>query len=305
MLDILQADDIDFDHYLAETEPGEKVRPAREYLDEIMHQISPAHDTPKHPKLPFAGAWVYFPPGEVTLWGGFNGSGKSMLTGQAVTGFAEAGQKACIASFEMKPAKTLTRINRQVYGSATPTRAQVEGFLSRTDGRLWVYDQQGTVKSDRLIAVIKHCAETLGCHHIVVDSLMKCVMGEDDYTGQKRFVDELTACARDFNTHIHLVAHLKKGDTDERLPTKMDVKGSGAITDLVDNVLILWRNKKKERDIDAGKQVNDSDPDAILICDKNRNGDYEGRTKLWYDRQSLRFSDSHVGRRGLAKDLPK
>jgi twinkle protein len=301
--DILIPDDIDFDLYLVETDPAEKVRPARDFLDEIMYQIAPAHDTPKYPKLPFIGAWVYFAPGEVTLWGGFNGSGKSMLTGQVVTEFAEGGQKICIASFEMKPAKTLVRINRQSFCTAVPSRNQVEGFLARNDGRIWLYDQQGTVKADRMIAVVKHCAEKLGCHHIVIDSLMKCVMGEDDYNGQKRFVDELTAAARDYNTHIHLVAHLKKGDTDERLPTRMDIKGTGAISDLVDNVLILWRNKKKERDTDAGKQVNDSDPDSILICDKNRNGDYEGRTKLWFDRAALRFSDRNSARLGLAKEL--
>lgn len=300
---ILVDDDIDFRRYLKDTDPAEKVRPASEFLDAVMDEISPAHDAPKHPKLPFSGAWVYFPPGEVTLWAGFNGSGKSMLQGQVLTGFAEAGQKVSIASFEMKPAKTLARINRQAVGGAVPTRDQVERFLLRNDGRIWLYDQQGCVKTDRLIAVIKYCAERLGCHHIAIDSLMKCVSGTDNYNGQKDFVDTLTSCARDYNTHIHLVAHLKKGEGDERMPTRMDISGTAAISDLVDNVLIVWRNKKKERDRDAGKPINESDPDSILICDKNRNGDYEGRTKLWYDRNSLVFSDGGNVKRGLAKIL--
>jgi twinkle protein len=132
---------------------------------------------------------------------------------------------------------------------------------------------------------------------------MKCVRGEDDYNGQKSFVDELTACARDYSVHIHLVAHLKKGETDERLPTRMDIKGSGAISDLVDNVLIVWRNKKKERDIEAGRQVNEGDPDSVLICDKQRNGDWEGRIKLWYNKTSLKFADQLRQKRGLAKSL--
>ena len=100
-MDVLTPDDIDFQRYLAETEPQERVRPATEYVDEVMHALAPAYDTPAYPKLPFADAWMYFAPGEVTLWAGFNGSGKSMIQGQVLTEFALQGQKICIASFEM------------------------------------------------------------------------------------------------------------------------------------------------------------------------------------------------------------
>lgn len=301
---ILAPDDIDFDAYLKETDLGEKVRPASDYLDAIMHVLAPANDAPQHPKLPFAGAWVEFRPGEVTLWGGFNGSGKSMLQGQVMTGFAKDGHSGCIASLEMKPEKTLARIMRQEFNHLAPSRTQVSMMLKQTEGQLWIYDQQGQVKTDRMIAVIKHCAEKLKCQHIAVDSMMKCVRGTDDYNGQKDFVDALTVCARDYGVHIHLVVHLKKGEGDERMPTRMDISGTAAISDLVDNVLLVWRNKKKERDRDAGKEVDDSHPDTILICDKQRNGDWEGRVKLWYDKASLRFSDnSHFPRRGLAREL--
>lgn len=298
MATMLIEDEIDFSKYLKETDPGEKVRPAKDFLAEVMHQLAPVNEENQHPKLPFMNAWLYFAPGEVTLWGGFNDSGKSLLQGQVMAGFAEAGQKICIASFEMKPAKTLARINRQVFNHANPTKDQVAMFLNRTDGHIWLYDQQGTVKSERMIAVIKHCAEKLGCHHIAIDSLMKCVRGTDSYNEQKDFVDSLTACARDYNTHIHLVAHLKKGEGDERMPTRMDISGTGAISDLVDNVVLVWRNKKKEREVHSGKAVSDSDPDTVLICDKSRNGEWEGRVKLWYDGVSLRFSD-HIIRRGI------
>ena len=122
---------------------------------------------------------------------------------------------------------------------------------------------------------------------------MKCVRGEDDYNGQKNFVDAMTRTAHDYNVHIHLVHHLRKedGKAAEKMPSKMDVKGSGAITDLVDNVLILWRNKEKERLAESKKPFDRDDPDAILICDKQRNGEWEGRTKLWYSRTSMRYSD--------------
>lgn len=298
---VLTNDDIDFAHYLADTEAQEKVKPASEYLNSVMRQLSPANEAPKYAKLPFFGTDVEFRPGEVTIWAGFNGSGKSMLQGQVIAGFAEQKTVCCIASLEMRPDKTLARIARQVTGLRTPSKNAVADYFNRVSQTLWLYDQQGVVRPERMIAVIKYCAEKLGCQHFAVDSLMKCVAGTDNYNAQKDFVDALTVAARDYNTHIHLVAHLKKGEGDERMPTRMDISGTGAISDLVDNVLIQWRNKKKERAISDGKPVNEDDPDAVLICDKQRNGEWEGRVRLYFDKESQRFSGQT--KRGIARHL--
>jgi twinkle protein len=289
---VLAPDEIDFAHYLSQTDAEEKVRPAADYLDEVMHALRPAHEQTDIPKLPFANAYLYFPPGEVTLWGGFNGSGKSMLQGQVLCEYALNGDGVCIASFEMKPAKTLARMAKQMLREANPSKERVQGFLNNSKGNLWLYDQQGTVRPERMIAVVKHCAEKLKVKHIAIDSLMKCVKGTDDYNGQKDFVDQLTVAARDYGVHIHLVVHLKKGEGDERMPTRLDISGTAAISDLVDNVILVWRNKKKERDTEAKKMVNETDPDSVLIVDKNRNGDWEGRVKLYYEKHCLRFTDN-------------
>ena len=304
-MDILKPDDIDFRKYMEESDPAAKVRCATEFEDEVVKALAPDGDgPPKHPKLPFANAWLYFAPGEVTIWGGFNGSGKSMLQGQVLCEFALSGMKVCIASFEMSPAKTIARMMRQYFGCQYPMPEQVAMFMKRAKGNLYLYDQRGAVEPNRIIAVIRYCVDVLKCTHIGVDSLMKCVKGTENYDGQKQFVDDLTICARDLSTHIHLVAHLKKGEGDERMPTRMDISGTGAISDLADNVILVWRNKKKERDRDANKTINEEDPDAVLIVDKARNGEWEGRIRLWYDRTSLKFSDHNkLARRGLAAVL--
>jgi len=242
---LLVPDEIDFARYLRDTEPQTKVRRATEFLDSIMFQLAPATPERSRDQIQFAGTYVEFRPGELTIWAGFNDSGKSLIQGQVLTDFAVAGDTVCIASLEMKPEKTLARIAKQLVGRQSPTRSEVKQWLDDTDGRLWLYDQQGSVKPDYMVAVIKHCAEQLKCRHIAVDSMMKCVRGEDDYNGQKDFVDALTVCARDYNVHIHLVHHLRKGETDERMPTRMDLRGASAISDLADNVLLVWRNKKR------------------------------------------------------------
>lgn len=300
------SDSIDFSAYMEETEPKQKVKPASLYVGEMIAGLGKVGKQ-KQAFLPWdkTHGLVQFRPGEVTLWGGVNGQGKSLLTGMAALSMCTQGERVCIASFEMKPVKTLGRMLRQWSGQSPPAPHEVsdpdvyatfkdlyEQFGAWTDKHLWLYDQQGTVKTKTILAVIRYCAKELGVTQFFIDSLMKCVPGEDDYNAQKAFVDELTAIARDNDMHIHLVHHIRKLSTDEAEPNKTDVKGTGAITDLVDNLLLLWRNKKKEKDQQAGKKVDSGSPDAVLICDKQRNGDWEGRIGLFYERDSQQYVGS-------------
>lgn len=310
MPEYLTPDDIDFQAYLLESEPQQKVRPAREYVQDLIDDLGTINREPKA-YLPWekTHGLFAFRPGEVTCWVGVNGHGKSLMTGLTALSLCTQEERVCIASFEMKPRKTLERMARQFSSQAAPTTYEIsdpavmaafkdtyEQFRDWTDRQLWLYDQQGTVKTEMILAVLRYCADRLKITHFFIDSLMKCVKGEDDYNGQKMFIDQITSVARDTGMHIHIVHHSKKLANEEAQPDKMDVKGSGSITDQVDNLLLVWRNKKKERDQQAGKMVSATEPDALLICDKQRNGEWEGRFQLWYERDSQQF----VGASGAA-----
>ena len=75
----------------------------------------------------------------------------------------------------------------------------------------------------------------------------------------------------------------------------MDLKGSGSVADQVDNVILMHRNKKKEREIEAGNVVDQSIPDAYLAIEKQRNGEYEGVIRLWFDKNSQQFTEQAYG----------
>lgn len=303
MAEMIFADEIDFAAYEQETDAQQKVKPAGLWIQELMDRIkSPIK--PVQAVMPWrkTHSMVQFRPGEVTVWGGANGNGKSLVTGQVGLSLCAQGEKVCIASFEMKPGKTLERMGRQFSGfnpndpafAGSPEATQglldvYQQFKEWTDGRLWLYDQQGTVTTRQVCAVVRYCAKERGITHFFVDSLMKCVSGEDDYNGQKLFVDELTAIARDHGIHIHLVHHIRKPSDESHKPSKYDYKGSGSITDQVDNVISVWRNKAKEKKRDEGKAIEDKEPDALLICDKQRNGEWEGSIGLWFDRASMQY----------------
>lgn len=300
---IFDDDDIDFALYERETDAKQKVKPASVWVQELIDRIKNPIRQPRA-VMPWRKTHklVQFRPGEVTVWGGANGHGKSLVTGQVSLSLCTQGEKVCIASFEMKPLKTLERMGRQWSGEnpdhpafhglpeASEHLIDVYGqFRDWTDGKLFLYDQQGTVTAKQVSAVVRFAAKEKGVTHFVIDSLMKCVSGEDDYNGQKAFVDELTSIARDNQIHIHLVHHIKKPGTEEHKPNKYDYKGSGSITDQVDNVISVWRNKPKERNKEAGKMVSETEPDCLLICDKQRNGEWEGNIGLWFHKDSQQY----------------
>ena len=279
---------MDFASYYRNTEAKVKVIPASSYRQDVVSDLQPEAES-SQPRLPWHSAGrFYLRPGEVTLWPGINGSGKSYVTGMVMTSLIAQGQKVGIASFEMKPRKTLGRQLRQAFEGSNPTVDFAHRFIDWLAGKLWLYDHQGQVKLEALYGVVKYMAVDLGVTQVLIDSMMKCVKGEDDYNGQKDFIDNCCTLARDLGIHIHIVHHTRKGENDDRVPNKFDVKGSGSITDQVDNVLIVWRNRKKERDAET-IGYDSSVPDALVIVDKQRNGDWEGKIALWLHKPSFQF----------------
>lgn len=286
-------DNIDFDAYLRDEDSGRaNVRPASEFVDDVVRLIHGEQEasgtTTPWPKVE---SRLRFRPGETTLWAGINGHGKSGLTGFVVLDTLISGARACIASLEMPPAATLGRMCRQAAGSNAPTIEWIDQFHRWTDGKLWLYAHQGQVHADRMLAVARYCRKELGIDHIVIDSLMKCGMAPDDYGAQKNFVDALCVLARDTGLHVHLVHHIRKGDTERTTPDKFDIKGAGEIVDLVDNALIVYRNKRKEAQLESATDAQAIDelsrqPDTVLICEKQRHFAWEGKINLWFDRDS-------------------
>jgi twinkle protein len=301
-------DEIDFTLYMRETDAQTKVRPAVAWIEDLKARLhNKKHERQTFLPWPKTFESFAFRDGEVSLWSGQNGHGKSLMTSQVALSLVGQGERVCVASFEMKPVTTLQRMAR-MFNGCNPFANEFRGkegiaaieqlytdFGGFTDGRMWLYDQMGTADSEKVAGMVRYCAKELGIKHIFVDNLAKCVKGEDDYNGQKAFVDELTAVARDYAVHIHLVHHLKKPANENAVPDKHDNKGSGSITDQVDNVLMVFRNKAKEDDmkVNGAMAKKASEPDHYLLCRKQRNyegsGEGEPSIKLWFSRDAQQY----------------
>ena len=286
-----EPDVIDFDHYMRETDAAHKVKPVAHWEADLNEEFRDQGEGTVHTRLPWSRTHRLFAlrPGEVSLWFGFSGHGKSLVLGQVMESAAAQGERVCIASFEMRPRKTLARMARQFADSSNPMPADVRDFVQWAEGRIWVYDQVGSVDAERVFAVIRYAVDRLKVTHFVVDNLSKCVAADDDYAGQKVIVDRLTALAQELSIHIHLVHHARKDRDEGRPPRKMDALGASAITNLVDNVLIVWRNKAKYE----AKTVDHLLPDATLMVDKQRHGTgWEGLLNLIYHQRSLQYLET-------------
>lgn len=276
-------------------DPAE-LRSAAEYAEDVVRLLYPPEGAEERRALllPFEKLTgrIRFQSGECVLWNGINGHGKSQLVGHAVLEALKLGYRVCVASLEMKPARWLARMDRQACAVRDPAIPFLRAVHEWYADKLWVFDVVGTAKVDHLLEVFAYARRRYGIELFVIDSLLKCGLAESDYDGQKLFVERLCDFKNAHDCIVWLVAHARKQE-DEGKPTgKMDVRGAGAITDLVDTVLTVWRNKaKEERPEEYAKK-----PDGLLICDKNRNGEWEGRQALWFDRNSFQFLDSDGGR---------
>ena len=298
---------IDFDSYAHRDAFGADVKSAANYLDAVVDEFYGDKAT-GGARMPWRDLhWFKFRSHELSIWSGYNGHGKSLLLGQVMLSIMNQDFRVCVASMEMAPGSTLGRMARQALRVYAPTHEQLKTVNDWSDGRLWVFDQMGSVSVNRMLGVIAYSQKELGVQHFVVDSLMKCGIGPDDFTAESAFTEELTSLSRDTGIHIHLVHHGRKPMNENTRMSKYEIRGSGQITDKADNVLLVSRNKKKEREAmyeDADLEIL-KQPDAWLTIDKQRHGTgEEGDFPLWYSKEAMTFQARHAtGPIHLVSDL--
>ena len=281
---------IDFLQYLHQREAeNDNIKKVADFKDDLIEKLS--GKTAQGATMPWVKTHeqVKFRPAEVSMWTGFNGHKKSMVLGYIALDFIRQHEPVCIASFEMKPVSTIKRMLCQASGCLQPTNLAVDKFLDFCKNDLWLYDKQGTVTPEIMYGVIYYAAEKLGVKHFIIDSLMRVVAGEDDYNAQKDFVSKLCDIALETNIHIHFVHHNRKGD-ETKPAGRYGAKGSGSLSDNVHNAFEVHQRYKKDDEVETDL------PDMFIICDKQREGEWEGSIGLWFDETSLQFLGTKDGR---------
>jgi twinkle protein len=236
--------------------------------------------------------------GQFTIWTGMNSSGKSTLLGQEMLEAVNQGFPVCAYSGELPAPVFRYWIDLQAAGPdnlemkfdsiknteiAYPKREAVTKIRNWYKDLFFLYDSYGTVNEDSLFEVFEYAVMRYGCRVFMIDNLMTtCFAGseKDFYRKQSEFVNRVARFSQQFDVHIHLVAHPRK--TTGRL-TKMDVAGTGDITNRADNVLSVHRLNKDERE--------EFGCDSLLEIFKNRfSGQQDIEIRLNFDPSCKRFT---------------
>jgi len=248
-------------------------------------------------KLPWSKTHgdVALGPGELSLWAGINGHGKSQMVNQVVSHFAR-NKTIFIASMEMPAAKTLQTLITQSAG-CKPSSEYASDWMKNTPG--YIYDCLEKVASERMLGLAYYAGQELDVDHMVIDSLTMCGVGRD-YDDQANFVNHLRAAAKRHDMHIHLVCHMRKGENESSKVGKFDIRGAGEIADMADKVFIVQRNKAREEAKKCSangyelteKQVDllENGYDVALRLEKNRQDGNENAWGLYFHKDSLQFT---------------
>jgi len=251
-----------------------------------------------------------FREGEITVWHGYNGHGKTIALDHCLIHFAAQGRKSCVASLELPPSMTLQNMVRQAIGKGKPaTREEFDRAMDWMDRWVWVYDFVGSSVSGKVLECWEYAVRKYGIHHFVLDSLMKLqdVPGTD-FDAQKGVMNRINDFAKRHRVHVHLVAHSKKPDSkhpkEKNWPGELDISGSSDIPNGAWNVICMWRNENKQNDSEIAWQKLRSRNltpeeraeqqgvlveiarrnDAMFIVQKQRTtGEFPLHRQLWFD----------------------
>lgn len=291
-------------------DPAE-LKDSSEYLQDAIWQLYPEEAPEGTPEIEIP--WQHkrdelaFRMSELALLAGINGHGKTAMAMYLTLNAMRQGVKCCVASMEMPPKRLMANLTRQATGQIKPTKGYINATFDWYREKLWLFDCVGTAKAEKILEVFSYARKRYGIKWFVIDSLMKCGIAEDDYNKQKWFLEALADFKNEHDCFVLMLVHMRKGDAETKPGDKMDIKGTGAITDLPDTVMIGWRNKLKERQLeepDPDMSAEDFDtiqnmPDAILRTVKQRNHmeGAEPKISLWFDRENMQY---HAGPNGNA-----
>lgn len=248
-----------------------------------------------------------FSGGGLTIWSGDNHAGKTTgVLGLCVIEPVQQGVPTFVYSGEMKKPKIKYWCELIAAGPK-----YLEEKLSKRTGRVYwevqelakwairdwysdlvhLYDKQGGTSEENLFDAMEFAYKKHGCKNFVLDNLMIMILSMNDvqseYHRQAVFTKHCKQFADDFDVHVHLVAHGKKGGDPMMPPTKSDIKGASEISNLADNAGAFWRVPE------SAKQGGFENVDNMICWFKTRDSGEQANIKLVFDKPSKRLTEAN------------
>lgn len=269
------------------------------FVDAVMAELS--DDGTRGDPLPWSKCEraLRLRPHELTVWGGANGSAKSTMLSEVMLSLAMSGRNVVIVSLEMPAYRVAAKMVVQAFANPHPARPLVERWADDIGERLSFLDLTGDIEPAEAVKLARYCAHELQTQHVLFDNLTKIVSADNEHAEQQRqFMARMHRTAIDTGVHVHVVAHTRKpaGGDEDKPPSRYEIAGSRTLVDQPDNVVLVWRDRKKAQAREDGAlgALDDAEkPDLVLRVDKQRHGRFEGLMRFWMDRRCYRLVESH------------
>ena len=252
-----------------------------------------------------------FERGTLTVIAGRPSNGKSALAMNMVRANALKGKTIACFTLEMTCDRLASRLIAEssgvpghlILGKALSdndydrvmTAMRVDDELKVSDNIL--FDRTGCTKYDVIVGRIRNLARRFSLAGVVIDYLQQM-------DGQRRSRDDnetrmlgdiahgLQKLAVELNLPIVLLSQLNRNPTSgDGTPRLSDLRGSGAIEEAADNVLLLHRPEVEGRRFAGEEFANVSTHNtALLISAKSRNGEAGAKYLLSFNPARTRFS---------------
>lgn len=259
--------------------------------------------------------------GELVIWTGKRGGGKSTVLSQTIPEAVEQGYKVFIYSGELSNSKVKEWLDRQIAGEKNIVTYQDELTLREEYGvhpevekyiaewykeYIYCYGDDGKNDEECLFEIMEYAYKRHNVKRFILDNLKTIRFGgqnEDNfYRLQGMFVNRCKSFARQYNVHIDLVVHPKKTGGKDFLDDE-DVGGSADIIDLADNIITVsrltenmyekasTREKEEMRHKDhPGEAYDEWVKNCVLVVKKNREyGDTDRKMYYFFEPKTKRI----------------
>ncbi len=189
-----------------------------------------------------------FYPKRWTVWSGVTFAGKtSMLRNLMLYGLSRH-EKFLFCSLEEDDDEALLEI---AAAAALGNRAPPDQFLDYCadawDERMYLFQHQGSVDPKVLLGVVCYAAAELGVTQVVIDSMMRLKMRQDDNDASNELAQTISHITKKWSIHIHFVIHPRKTQNSQEMLDLHDIKGAGELVNNADNVITIQRAPEIEK----------------------------------------------------------
>ncbi len=252
---------------------------------------------------------------ETTVVCGTSFHGKSQFVQNHVAFLAAHGRKSMLASFEQEPAVTMGQILKAM--TCYPDLAKSEEYDPAWDyinSMVTIYKSRKRITSKSIVQTFRQSYLSEGTDTFVLDNLLALQADRSDNTAIANACDDLRLFVAEYPVTLFLAVHPRKVSNDAKAdpnkpPTQADIRGAAEVGDMCHNLMIVWRDMKKKRQLEEMK-VNgmskqdrlafyQSTPCGFVSLEKQRLTGAMPKMNTWFDNKVNQF----LPRPGAAKPM--